>query len=451
MKNQNQFKGKNILVVGIAKSGEAVSRLLHRLGADITVNDAKPYEQNEQAKELETLGIRVICGAHPLSLLDEPIDFIVKNPGIPYSNPLISEAEKRGISIITEIEIASKIAEADIIAITGSNGKTTTTTLIVEMLKESRFEPLVAGNIGTVACEVAEKATKKNVIVMEVSSFQLQGTETFHPKIAILLNLSDAHLDYHGTKEAYVHAKGKIYSNLSEEDYAIVNLDSMEVVTTSEKTRAKKVLFSVSKQLEQGVFVKNHDIYYNNEKVVSTTDIALPGKHNLENILAAVAAAKLMGASNQRIRQVLQTFTGVKHRLQYVATINERKFYNNSKATNITAAQTAVHAFEEPIVLLAGGLDRGNSFDDFIPALKKVKAIVTFGQTEEKLIEAAKKAGVETILRADNVESAVPLAYESSAKGDIILLSPACASWDQYKTFEERGDKFIEAVCTLNK
>ncbi|WP_096199259.1 UDP-N-acetylmuramoyl-L-alanine--D-glutamate ligase [Bacillus sp. FJAT-45350] len=449
MKNEQQFQGKHVLVLGLAKSGEASSRLLHRLGGIVTVNDAKPIEENTQAKELEKEGIKVICGAHPLSLLDEPVDFIVKNPGIPYTNPIIKEAVTRGISVFTEIELASKLSDAEIISITGSNGKTTTTTLIVEMLENSGRTPLVAGNIGKVACEVVQKASEDNIIVMEVSSFQLQGTETFHPRVAVLLNLYDAHLDYHGTKEAYGEAKGKMFANLTDEDYAVINKDSEMVMKLAANTKGKKIFFSVNEPLDEGVSIKDEKIYFNNEMIAPVSDVVLPGKHNLENILAAIASAKLMGANNEQIIHVIKTFSGVKHRLQFVTNVNERAFYNNSKATNITAAETAIFAFENPVVLLAGGLDRGNSFDEFIPALQKVKAVITFGETKNKIKEAAKEAGVSTIIETENVQSAVPLAYDASREGDIILLSPACASWDQYKTFEERGDKFIEAIEAL--
>lgn len=449
MKNAERFKGKNILVLGLAKSGFASSRLLHRLGASVIVNDAKPYEENIEAKKLEDDGIQVICGAHPLTLLDEPIDFIVKNPGIPYSNVLVQEAMAKNIPIITELEIASIISEAEMIAITGSNGKTTTTTLISEMLKGSSKTPIVAGNIGTVVCEVAEKATKEDVLVTEVSSFQLQGTVEFHPKVAVLLNIFDAHLDYHGTKENYISAKKKIFANLLKDDYLVYNADDDIVSDIVKECPAIKIPFSVEKQLEDGAYVKDGIVFFQNEPIISLEEIVLPGKHNLANILAATSSAKIMGATNEQICIVLKTFTGVKHRLQYVATIQGRKFYNDSKATNIFATQTALNAFSSPVILLAGGLDRGNSFDDLVPSLKKVKGIVVFGQTKAKLIDAAQKAGIKEIVEAENVVDAVPKAFSLSKEADIILLSPACASWDQHKTFEERGDKFIEAVANL--
>lgn len=453
MKNRDYFFGKNILVLGLAKSGFAASRLLSRLGANVVVNDAKPCEENEEAKQLKKEGIEVICGHHPLSLLDEPVDFVVKNPGIPYSNEIVKKAVNKNIPVITEVEIASIISEAEMIAITGSNGKTTTTTLIGEMLKNSGRNPIVAGNIGTVVCEVAEKATKNDILVTEVSSFQLQGTISFHPKVAVLLNIYDAHLDYHGTKENYVDAKKKIVTTLTENDFFVYNAcDPLANMIADENKRAKKVPFSLQKEVKNGAYVKGGTVYFQGEPVISADEIVLPGKHNLANILAAISAAKLMGAHDEQIVKVLKTFTGVKHRLQYVDAICGRKFYNDSKATNIFATKTAIRAFKEPIILLAGGLDRGNGFDELIPDLKEsVKGMIVFGETKQKLMEAAKRANVSYIAEAENVIDAVPKAFEQSKEGDVILLSPACASWDQYKTFEERGDKYIEAVFDLKK
>ncbi|MCL7746370.1 UDP-N-acetylmuramoyl-L-alanine--D-glutamate ligase [Halalkalibacter alkaliphilus] len=449
MKSNDLFKGKKVLVVGLAKSGEAAARLLHKMGAAVVVNDAKRYDENQQAKELERLGIKVICGHHPLSLLEENLDLVVKNPGIPYSNPIIKEAIHRGLSVVTEIEIASLISEAEIVAITGSNGKTTTTTLIHEMLKTSEREPLIAGNIGTVACEVAEKATSSQVIVLEASSFQLLGTEQFKPKVSVFLNLFDAHLDYHGTKDEYSLAKAKITANQSKDDYLVYNMDDPIVSKIANKSNATLIPFSVKQRLSKGLCIQQDSIYYNGQSIISLNSIVLPGAHNLENILAAIGAALTVGARLQQVRHVLQTFSGVEHRLQFVTEYKDRRFYNDSKATNILASQKALEAFEQPIVLLAGGLDRGNDFDDLIPSLGNVKALITFGETKDKLAKTAEEADVKTIVYADGMQEAVLAAFEKSEAGDVILLSPACASWDQYKTFEERGERFVEAVKSL--
>jgi UDP-N-acetylmuramoylalanine--D-glutamate ligase len=450
LKKHVDFKNKKILVLGIAKSGYAAAKLLQRLGAEVVVNDLKAIEENESAQKLEQEGIEVITGSHPMSLLERHLDYVVKNPGIPYSNPLVKGAIERNIPVITEVEIAGLISEAEFIGITGSNGKTTTTTLIGEMLKGSNKKPVVAGNIGTVVCEVAETADPYQVIVTELSSFQLLGTKKFQPKIAVLLNIFDAHLDYHGTKEEYMNAKAKLFENQTTSDYTVYNADDALVSQMVKGSQAQIIPFSRKKVLENGTYVKEEKIYFKGEAVVAVKDIVLPGKHNLENILAAVTVSKLLGVHNNWIYKVLSTFTGVKHRLQYVTELNGRKFYNDSKATNILATKTAIDAFSDPIVLIAGGLDRGNGFDDLVSALhEKVTVLITYGQTAEKLTAAGEKAGINVIEKVNNVEQAVAAAYKHSTSGDVILLSPACASWDQYKSFEQRGDIFVDHVHKL--
>jgi len=445
----NRYRHKKVLVLGLAKSGVGAASLLHKLGAFVTVNDQKPLSENPEAQGLLEQGIKVICGGHPIELLEEGFELIVKNPGIPYHNPMIKGALEQGIPIITEVELAYQISEAPFIGITGTNGKTTTTTLVFEMLKAGGKVPLIAGNIGTVASEVAQEAKEFNQIVIELSSFQLMGTPTFRPRMAILTNLYDAHLDYHGTRLEYVKAKANITKNQTKEDYFIVNAEQEEVMEIARHSKAQIIPFSTRRELESGAFVKKSWVVFNGEQIINIADIRLPGAHNLENILSSVAVAKLSGVANEAIFQVLNTFAGVKHRLQFIGEIEGRKFYNDSKATNILATTNALAAFNEPIILLAGGLDRGNEFDELIPSFRNVKALITFGETAEKIEKAAQKAGLKIIKRVDNVDKAVPLAYQLSESGNVILLSPACASWDQYKTFEVRGDIFIKAMHKL--
>ncbi|CRK80580.1 UDP-N-acetylmuramoyl-L-alanine--D-glutamate ligase [Neobacillus massiliamazoniensis] len=449
MKKIETYLHKKILVLGLAKSGVTAASLLHKLGAFVTVNDKKPLSENPAAQGLLEQGIKVICGEHPIELLDEGFELIVKNPGIPYTNPMIEGAFEKGIPVITEVELAYQIAEAPFVGITGTNGKTTTTTLVFEMLKKGNKQPLIAGNIGTVASGVAETATKDNAIVIELSSFQLMGIETFNPKIAIITNLYDAHLDYHGTRKNYFEAKSNITKNQTDDEYLIINADQEETFDIARNSKATIVPFSTKKQVLNGADIRNGWICFDGERVMEIKDIALPGTHNLENILSAMAASKLSGVENTAIQEVLRTFTGVRHRLQFVEEINGIKVYNDSKATNILATVKALTAFDTPIVLLAGGLDRGNEFDELIPYFKNVKALITFGETAPKLERVAREAGIKNIKRVDNVEKAVPEAYRYSESGDIILLSPACASWDQYISFEIRGDIFIEAVHKL--
>ncbi len=444
-----KYHHKKVLVLGLAKSGVSAASLLHKLGAFVTVNDQKPLSENPEAQGLLEQGITVICGEHPIELMDEGFEMIVKNPGIPYHNPMIERAIELEIPIITEVELAYLVSEAPFIGITGTNGKTTTTTLVYEMLEEGKKAPLIAGNIGTVASGVAQEATTDNTIVIELSSFQLMGIESFKPRIAILTNLYEAHIDYHGNLIEYWKAKANITMNQTESDYFIVNADQEQVLEVARQSHARIIPFSTKKIVENGAYVLDDAIWFMDEKIMDVKDIVLPGAHNQENILSAVAAAKLSGVNNDAIFRVLNTFRGVKHRLQYIADVEGRKFYNDSKATNILATSKALDAFKEPVVLLAGGLDRGNEFDELIPSFEHVKAIVTFGQTAEKIERVAREAGIKTIQRVDNVEKAVPVAFNLSSPGDVVLLSPACASWDQYKTFEVRGDIFTEAVHKL--
>jgi UDP-N-acetylmuramoylalanine--D-glutamate ligase len=449
LKHITKYQHKKILVLGLAKSGVSAATLLHKLGAFVTINDKKPLSENPEAQGLLEQGITVICGDHPVDLLDEGFELVVKNPGIPYHNPMVERAIEKGIPIITEVELAYEISEADFIGITGTNGKTTTTTLIFEMLEKGNNKPLIAGNIGTVASDVAQVAENHNQIVIELSSFQLMGIEAFRPKIAVLINLYDAHLDYHRTRPEYFEAKSFITKNQKADDYFIVNYDQEEVMKIARLSQATIVPFSTKQFLDNGASVKDGWVFFNGEPIMERSEIVLPGDHNLENILSAIAAAKLAGVDNRAIQNVLSTFAGVKHRLQYIGEKHGRKFYNDSKATNILATQNALAAFSLPVILLAGGLDRGNEFDELLPAFKKIKALITFGQTAEKLERVGKEAGIKTIIRVDNVEKAVPIALDLSEADDIILLSPACASWDQHKTFEVRGDIFVNAVHKL--
>lgn len=442
------FPYRHVLVLGLAKSGTAAATVLLESGIKVRVNDYKASAHDEAVIHLQAMGAEVIVGSHPLSAL-EGIDLVIKNPGIPYENVILSEAEKRAIPIITEIELAGMLAEGTIIGITGSNGKTTTTTLLYEMLKASNEKVKVAGNIGIVATDVARELATDEKMVLELSSFQLLGIRKFRPKIAVLLNIYEAHLDYHKTFSNYKEAKANIFINQTEDDFLVYNADDSNVLEVSKDIKSVRVPFSISQKLVDGAWTDEVFIYFQEEKIIAIEDIVLVGAHNLENILAAVSAAKLAGATNEGIYEVLTTFSGVHHRLQYVDKINERIFYNDSKATNILATQKALSAFQQPIVLLAGGLDRGNGFDELIPYLSNVKAMVVFGQTADKVKASAEKAGVAIIEHANDMQDAVHKAYALSEKGDVILLSPACASWDQYKTFEERGDMFIQAVHTI--
>ncbi|EGP4745655.1 TPA: UDP-N-acetylmuramoyl-L-alanine--D-glutamate ligase [Enterococcus faecium] len=452
MKKISTYENKKVLVLGLAKSGVSAAKLLHELGALVTVNDGKPFDENPEAQELLSLGIKVITGSHPIELLDEEFSLMVKNPGIPYSHPLVAKAQEMGIPVITEVELAYEVAECPIIGITGTNGKTTTTTMTGLLLNAGADQGIarLAGNIGYPASGVAQEAKSEDKIVMELSSFQLMGITDFRPHIAVITNIYEAHIDYHGTRKEYVKAKWNLQKNMTEKDYLILNWNQSELQELAQRTKARVLPFSTKEVLEDGVYADDYSIYYKKEKIMEISELGVPGKHNVENALAAISVAKLYGISNEAIRETLHFFHGVPHRTQYVGEIQGRKFYNDSKATNILATKMALSGFETTkVVLLAGGLDRGNTFDELIPSLKGIKAMVVFGQTKEKLMDAGKKAGIETIVTADSVEQAVPLALENSTDGDVVLLSPANASWDQYPNFETRGNRFMEAVNRL--
>ena len=453
MLNEKKFEHKRVLVIGLAKSGVAVAKLLLHQGAIVTVNDRIPLEENPDAKSLIEEGIRVLAGSHPVDLLEEHFDFVVKNPGIPYHNCMVDAAIKKGIPVYTEVEIAYHLLQGLIIGITGSNGKTTTTTLASLMLKDSfpKRNVFAAGNIGIPLSQLAEQSTKEDIYVSELSSFQLMGIDQFKPKIACIVNIFSAHLDYHGTREEYIKAKLQLTKNQTEEDYLVYNADYPELITLIEgHTKATLVPFSRKNVLEFGASVKDDYICFNGEKVIPVSTIQVPGTQNIENVLAAVAIAKLEGATNEGIEKAVQNFHGVKHRTQFVKEVNKRRFYNDSKATNIIATQTALRSFtNQSVVLIAGGLDRGNGFDELVTDLTSVSGIVLYGETKEKLQEAAKVAGVPVIEVVNTLEEATKKAYEISKEDDIILLSPACASWDQFKNFEIRGDEFIRVVENL--
>ncbi|WP_430786109.1 UDP-N-acetylmuramoyl-L-alanine--D-glutamate ligase [Virgibacillus flavescens] len=448
MKKLTDFNYSHALVLGLAKSGTAAARLLLKSGINVRVNDKLSLETDEVVLELKKTGAEVIVGSHPLSVLDT-IDVVVKNPGIPYDNPVIMEAVKRNIPVITEIEFVNDLANDNIIGITGSNGKTTTTTLATEMISGSGIPVKAAGNIGEVATEVAQNLQDKEVLVLELSSFQLMGIQEFKPHIAVLLNIYEAHLDYHKTFENYKNAKYNIFKNQTSDDYVVFNYDDDNLRNAVNQAASIKVPFSTTQKMKDGGWADESSIYFKNEKIIDKKDVVLVGDHNTENILAAVCAAKINSTSTNAIQKVLKSFSGVKHRFQFVTKINERLFYNDSKGTNILATQKALASFTRPTILLAGGLDRGNDFDELVPYLKNVKAMVLFGETKTKLSELAKRAGITEVTLAANVTDAVGKAYSLSDPEDIILLSPACASWDQYRSFEERGDMFIQAVHTL--
>jgi UDP-N-acetylmuramoylalanine--D-glutamate ligase len=453
MKSVEDLEDKNVLVLGMAKSGVSAALLLHRLRANVLVNDANANQPQELIEKLENKGIRMVLGEHPTNILSQnKIELIVKNPGIPYTNPVLVDAQARGIKIVSEPELAYWVMDSELIGVTGSNGKTTVTTLIQLMLDDNKKHAYVAGNIGVPATTVAQKATAEDKIVMELSSFMLAGIDRLHPHIAVLNNIFASHLDWHKTRENYVNDKMNITKNQTKDDFLVINWDNTEWQELAKRTQAKVVPFSRQGLTKSGAYEIEGKLYFKDELIMEVDEIGIPGEQNVENALAAIAVAKIEKVSTAHIKQVLTTFGGVKHRIQYVENLNGRQFYNDSKATDIEATQVALRSFKKPVILIAGGLDRHDDLDRLIPDLEpNVKEVIVNGETAEKFKKIAQKAGISVIKDSSRVSESVEIAYQDSKEGDIILLSPAAASWDQYKTFEERGDEFIAAVQNLHK
>jgi UDP-N-acetylmuramoylalanine--D-glutamate ligase len=383
-------------------------------------------------------------------------DLIVVSPGVPMDAPLLVQAQSMGEMVIGEIELAAQFLPGPIVAITGSNGKTTTTTLTGEILTAGGLATLVGGNIGTPAISLAERARPETAIVLEVSSFQLETIQTFRPKIAVVLNVTPDHLDRHRTFEAYVNAKARIFENQTDSDFAVLNADDPTCVTMAERTKARPFWFSRLKEVKQGAWVRDGNILFRDgerqHEVMQTSEIPLKGAHNLENVLAAVCAGALMGCSPEKIRQAVREFKAVEHRLEYVATIRGVDYYNDSKATNVDATIKALEAFPANIHLILGGKDKGSDYSLLNELLRqRVKRVYTIGAAAEKIesqIVSAKSGGVE-IVRAETLENALRKANAVAVAGDVVLLAPACASFDQFKSYEHRGQVFKEIVRGL--
>ncbi|KAI7258701.1 hypothetical protein KC345_g10499, partial [Hortaea werneckii] len=462
-----------VVVLGLAKSGVQVAKVLHERGAIVTVNDKKERDQSPEASELESLGISVICGGHPEGLIHKGVSLVVKNPGIPYSVSPVQQALELGIEVVTEVEVAYHLCAAPMIGITGSNGKTTTTTWVGRMLEAAGMRPIVAGNIGTPLCQAAQEADADNWMVVELSSFQLKGTEAFRPKVGCLLNVAETHLDYHGDMQDYVASKAKLFSNQGPSDTAVLNWDDPVCRELIPYIKAGILPFSMTEELVQGIFVRPSFVpdtedelkrviiyrdYSESETEIAAVDsIGLPGRFNVENALAACGIAIAAGVDPAVLGGVLASFRGVEHRLEYVADKAGAAYYNNSKATNSKATAMALGSFRRPVILIAGGLDRGSDYMELLPVLGgNVKALVALGQTKDKLIRVAQMAGVNTLISVDNGESAAAVLQEAvreasalAEEGDVVLLSPACASWDMFTSYEERGRIFKEAVHNL--
>jgi UDP-N-acetylmuramoylalanine--D-glutamate ligase len=430
----------------------ASALFLKSRGARVTVSDAKSEEQlREEIPALLDQGIAVETGGHGERTFQNQ-DLIVVSPGVPVDAAPIAQARALGQPVIGEIELAAAFLPGPIVGITGSNGKTTTTTLVGEILAAGGLKTLVGGNIGTPAISLVERASPETVIVLEVSSFQLETIRSFRPKIGIVLNVTPDHLDRHRTFEAYVDAKARLFENQSAEDFALLNADDPTCVQMAGRTRAQVFWFSRKREVEQGAFVHKGAVLFRRggaqQEVMLASEIPLKGSHNLENVLAAVCAGALMGCEAGKIAGAVRNFKAVEHRLEYVATLRGVEYYNDSKATNVDATIKALESFSGNIHLILGGKDKGSDYTVLNDLLRqRVKAVYTIGAAAEKIQSQIK--GATKIVSAGTIDSAVKQAAAAAQSGDVVLLAPACASFDQFQNYEHRGRVFKELVLGL--
>jgi len=445
------LKGKKVLVVGLGKSGLAAALFLRHRGAHVTVSDVRSAEA--LAKDIPALleeGIMVEAGGHGL-LTFRRQDLIVVSPGVPLTTPELVQVRSFGLPVIGELELAARFIKGKMLAVTGSNGKTTTTTLLGEILKEAGLPTLVGGNIGVPVVSLVDESTDDTWSVLEVSSFQLESTEQFHPAIAVILNITPDHLDRHGSFENYIQAKERIFAVQDANDCLVLNADNTAAAQAAARAASRVFWFSVEHPVPQGAWLEQGYVVYRSqenaaiEQIMPLGGIPLKGTHNVENVLAAVAAARQAGASAQAIRRAIENFRAVEHRLEYVATINGVEYYNDSKATNVDATAKAIAAFSSGIHLILGGKDKGSDYTTLSQLLReRVRAVYTIGSAAAKIESHLR--GVITLQSCETLENAVNAAASAARPGDVVLLAPACSSFDQFDSYEHRGRVFKELV-----
>lgn len=448
------FAGKKVLVFGTGKSGIAAEDLLHKKGASVVLYDGNDkLEKEEILKKLESRdSVEVVLGELPEEMLDS-LDLVVLSPGVPTDLPVVLKMKEKEIPVIGEVELAYQVSRGKVLAITGTNGKTTTTSLLGEIMKTYQPEVKVVGNIGTPYTSVALDTTDDTVTVAEISSFQLETIKEFHPAASAITNITEDHLNRHHTMEAYIEAKEQIAKNQTEEDVCVLNYEDDVTRKFGERVKAQVIYFSSRRRLEKGIYLEDGNIIYcreNPEKVCHVDELKLLGMHNYENVMAAVAMAAAYHVPMEIIRKTIREFTAVEHRIEFVAEKNGVAYYNDSKGTNPDAAIKGIQAMNRPTFLIGGGYDKDSSYDEWIQSFDgKVKKLVLLGATKEKINETAKRLGFTDTILADMFEEAVNICVEQAEPGDAVLLSPACASWGMFKNYEERGDKFKELVNQL--
>ncbi|MDO4499786.1 MAG: UDP-N-acetylmuramoyl-L-alanine--D-glutamate ligase [Erysipelotrichaceae bacterium] len=428
---------ENVLVIGCARSGYWVAKLLNKKEYNVTITDMRAIKEKE---ELESLGIKVFDNGHPDCLKEENWAFIVKNPGIPYTNEFVKYFNDKKVPILTEIEVALRYPKHyGIAAITGTNGKTTITTLVNEILKEE-FNSFACGNIGTALSEIVyDHEDEEAKLALEISAFQLLGAPSFHPDVAVITNLTPDHLDYFATLDEYYQAKNLIYTNMNENDWYLRNIDDEVVCGYIKDIKCKVVDYSLEKEAD--LMLDGDEVKLFGETLFNKNDLKIIGRHNLQNAMVAVAMAYKLGASVNSIKHVISTFKGVEHRIEYVDTIDGVSYYNDSKGTNTDSTVTALRAFDQAVILLAGGHDKHTGFKALEEYDNKIKKIITFGETKYELAKLKDDAII-----CEDMKEALNKAREIAVEGDVVLLSPACSSYDQFKNFEERGRIFKDLV-----
>jgi UDP-N-acetylmuramoylalanine--D-glutamate ligase len=447
-----ELKNKRVLVVGLGRSGVASAIFLQEHGAKVIVSDSKSEAQlQSEVPALLDRGISIETGQHGQRTFRDQ-DLIVVSPGVPSDQPQLQHARTLGIPVIGEVELAFRFLQGKVLAITGSNGKTTTTTLVGEILAKSGKKTLVGGNIGTPVISLAGQSAPDSMVVLEISSFQLESIEKFRPWIAAILNITPDHLDRHHTFQAYVDAKARIFENQQESDFGVLNADDPTCASLKSKVHGPLLWFSRKQQVENGAYVKGDQIIFRHngqeQAVLSRVDIQLKGEHNLENVLAAVAMTMVAGCTPQQVRQAVNEFRAVEHRLELIAAVNGITFYNDSKATNVDATVKALESFPGNIHLILGGKDKGSDYTVLNPLLReRVKRAYLIGAAADKI--ASQIQGATELVRSGTLDRAVRQAFDAGKSGDVVLLAPACASFDQFKSYEHRGRVFKELVNSL--